>query len=319
VIELQATSRLLLHPASNESVTDGSLLLHHTYGAPYLPGSVLKGVTRARLLACAAAEADRHRRRNLEDWADGLLGFVAERRGRDRPSSGEGEAPKAMASMVEFLDALWIPPERLAGAAERRSALALDVVNPHHPKYYTERGGGRLLPTDGDNPIPVDRLTVAPGARFLAVVEAPEDLTTWLDRLVDHILLPALAEDGLGAWTSAGYGRLKRVGAPAREGRRPPAASPEWYACTVHLNPGKGELSAQLPDGREATALRIEAGSLLGLLPESAAEQLRKRRQGRFEIQVRVEGRRLAIAALRLVGSDERDPGSRGLPRLVDN
>jgi len=311
-VELRAASRLLLHTAAHETVTEGSLLLHHTYGVPYLPGSALKGAARSRLLALADRESEAARRDQLRAWADGLLGFVRDN-GRVASAGGPQEA-RTQAALVDFLDALWIPDP----ATPR--PLALDIVNPHHPDYYTiRRSDGRSLPTDGDSPIPVERLSVAPGARFLLVAEAPADLAAWLRWLVREILVPALAEDGLGAWTSSGYGRLIASGQPG--GRAPerrsaltgagvpsgtpaggdPTAGSGWQPATVIWSPGNAELSAHLADGRRALARQQAARALLDAAPEDLRRRLLegKKRRADLEVEIQPEGTSWRLVGMR--------------------
>ena len=219
-----------LHPATHETVTEGSVLLHHPYGVPYLPGSGLKGVLRHRLERDHPAETGKEK----AGLADELLG-------RQDRKLGD------LASVVDLLDALWVP-ERPPDLSPEWSPLALDVVTPHHPKYYTASSGERQPPTDYDEPKPVHRLTVAPGARFLLVAEVADTpgARDWLAELVDAYLLPALEEDGFGAWTSVGYGRLAAVGGsgtPARRGdvgatgirsrRRPRPPGTRPWCCAI--------------------------------------------------------------------------------------
>jgi CRISPR-associated protein Cmr6 len=215
LVAIEARSRILLHSATHETVTEGSVLLHHPYGVPYLPGSGLKGVLRHRL------ERDHPAEEEGRGLADELLG-------RQDRKLGD------LASVVDLLDALWVP-ERPPALSPEWSPLALDVVTPHHPSYYTAPSGQRRRPTDFDEPTPVHRLTVAPGARFLLVAEAADTqgAREWLDELLDSYLLPALEEDGFGAWTSVGYGRLGIVGGTGRQRRRltPPGTRP-WYSAT---------------------------------------------------------------------------------------
>lgn len=299
VLHLEACSRLLLHPASSESVTEGALLLHHTYGVPYLPGSALKGVTRVRLLAAARHEPDRTRREQLEGWAEGLLGFVRQGGpGRIGEEGGGSSQAKTQGALVDFLDALWMPPQGAVRGGEPARPLALDVVTPHHPRYYTVGEGDRQAPTDGDSPTPVLRLSVAPGAQFFAVVEAPADLQAWLDWLVDAVLLPALAEDGLGAWTSSGYGRLGAVGGRAQE---PPPEPEEWQGAQVFWVSNKREIRAVLDDRRQAFARNAEADEILSALPEESRKRLKdsKKREARLETQVLPEGTSWKITGLR--------------------
>lgn len=190
-VRLQATSRILLHVGAGSSVTDGSILLHHTWGVPYLPGSALKGIVRSALSA------------GFRNRVTAGAEVVAELLGAG-PDSGLAER----AALVDFLDAPWIPEAPSDGDADW-SPLALDVVTPHHSAYYT-RTDGKPYPTDFDEPVPTQRLSIAPGTRFHVVAEASRGLPArWLDFIVGDVLVPALAEDGIGAWTTSGYGRLK--------------------------------------------------------------------------------------------------------------
>lgn len=284
-VTVEARSRLLLHPATGETVTEGSILLHHTYGVPYLPGSGLKGLLRSRLTAAGGAE---------------LVNRVL----------GIGGEEDALAAALDILDALWVPV-RPAGTLPSWSPLALDVVTPHHPQYYTAPAGGRVSPSDYDEPIPVQRLTVAPGTRFLIVVEAPDvaGAGEWVEGLIQRVLLPALDEDGFGAWTSIGYGRLRSVSrstAPAVAGSRPEreaeAVAPGPYEAVVRYEAGNGELRTLLPDGRAASAGRGDAEKLLESLPASVVERFRsRRRQARLLVEVEPLGLTWKITALRPV------------------
>lgn len=294
-LTVKARSRILLHPASNGTVTEGSLLLHHTYGVPYLPGSALKGVLRSRLDRFSTVPG-------LRDLTSELLGDL--RRIVSEPASAEEEA-SGLASLVDFYDALWIP-EAPPEAAGNWSPLALDIVNPHHPEYYTGGGNGRRPPSDMDEPRPVHRLSLAPQARFLIVAEAPDapELAPWLRWLLHDVLATALAEDGIGAWTSAGYGRLETIGerpdrrATARASQGPPPA--EWQAGHLLYDAGSGELRGRLADGRKARAQRASSKDLLASLPEAMQTALVKRkREIPVEMEITPEGLSWRLVAVR--------------------
>jgi CRISPR-associated protein Cmr6 len=159
-----------------ESILETSITLHRTYGVPIIPGSALKG------LAAAAA----HKYLEDPDWRkireDGTMGPFHRILFGDTESSG----------YVTFHDALWIPEgEKLL--------LDLDVMTVHHPDYYQQEGPP---PADWDNPTPVAFLSAR--GRFLLAVTGPED---WATAALD-ILKDALAQDGIGAKTAAGYGRM---------------------------------------------------------------------------------------------------------------
>lgn len=177
VVALTTASRLLLHTASNASVTEGSVLLHHTYGVPYLPGSALKGLLRRSL------------RHASEDLRSFWLG-----------QGGATDREDDQAALVDIHDALWWPE------AGHPSPLAVDIVNPHHSQYYTK---GDSPPRESDDPVPTHRLSLAPGVRFRAVLEfapglAPEHIDSFSRYFCD-----ATNTTPIGAWSTSGYGRLK--------------------------------------------------------------------------------------------------------------
>lgn len=299
-----AGSRILLHPASNSSVTDGSILLHHTYGVPYLPGSALKGILRARLDRMAAGQSPEAQR--LQDLTGEILG----RLGNPSGANDDVDVP-GLASLLDFHDALWIPekPDQPLISTNEWSPLALDIVNPHHPSYYTEKEGKRHAPCDTDEPVPVHRLSYSPHARFLVVTEAPDlpALTPWLDWLLDDVLPAALAEDGIGAWTTAGYGRLAPVH-PRRNTAGTTTSEPEltvaddpWLPVQAMLyDAGRGELRALLPDQREPRASRLQTQALLANLPDDLRSALQRNRKRKVEVRIAAEGRQWRLVELRL-------------------
>lgn len=315
-IPFLAKSRILLHPASNSTVTDGTILLHHTYGVPYLPGSALKGALRSRLDKLAAGNGPEARR--IQTLTDEILGRLGREEGeRSGTSLASEEESGSLASLLDFYDALWIPeapPQAPAGW----SPLALDIVNPHHPTYYTERGGERGLPSDTDEPVPVQRLSLTPKTRFLIVVEAPRstELSPWLDWLLDEVLVAALAEDGIGAWTTAGYGRLepvdpsKRAVSTERSRSEPAAPAAEWLPARVFYDAGRGELRAVFSDQKEARASQAQTKELLVTLSADLRTALteKKKREAKAEVKTVPEGRSLRIVGLRPVSSEESKP-----------
>ncbi len=148
--------------------------LHHTYGLPYLPGSGLKGLARhamCRELGCS-----------VEEPAPEVLELF-----------GEG-GDKGHAGAVDFLD----------GIPLKAACLELEVMSPHHPKYYQ---GESPIPHDCEDPVPLPFLRIAPGSQFeIALVlrdrRAPRE---HLQRALEY-LEKGLQEWGLGAKTSSGYG-----------------------------------------------------------------------------------------------------------------
>ncbi len=156
-----------------DSVLENAITLHRTYGVPYIPGSALKGL--------AAYYA--HNRLDHPDWQKGdkahkiLFGDTAS------------------AGYVTFFDALYIP-----GSAPNDKPLVLDAVTVHHPEYYR---GENKPPTDWDGPNPVP--FVSARGKFLVALVGPDE---WI-KAAFQILALALDEDGIGAKTSSGYGRME--------------------------------------------------------------------------------------------------------------
>ena len=167
-----------------ESVLENAITLHRTYGVPVIPGSALKGL--------AAAYA----RNRLEDEA---WHVKTDQQGK---IVHMGEAYKtlfgdtASAGYVTFFDALYVP-----GSATGDKPLALDVVTVHHPDYYQ---GKDSPPADWDSPNPVPFVSVRGGVKFLVALDGPDE---WVEAAF-AILERALAEEGIGAKTNSGYGRM---------------------------------------------------------------------------------------------------------------
>ena len=169
--EAQVQGRLAIG-LGDESVVETAITLHHTYGVPYIPGSALKGL--------AASFAHQH------------LGDPSWRQG--------GEAYQVLfgatedAGFVTFFDALYVP-----GSGHKGQALYPDVITVHHPDYYQQGDKG---PADWDNPNPVSFLSAT--GKYLIALSGPSE---WVDAAF-RILELALAQVGVGAKTSSGYGRL---------------------------------------------------------------------------------------------------------------
>ena len=142
----------------------------HTYGAPYIPGSSIKGVVST------------HVRKRLESAENGPQ-ICDELFGRGDPD--------ALSGLLTFHDAWWVPD-----SAEH--PLVREVVTTHHRDYYGNDGGTPA--TDFDSPVP--NAQVAVQGEFLFVIEGPED---WLN-LTEQMLIAALSTQGIGAKTRAGYG-----------------------------------------------------------------------------------------------------------------
>lgn len=160
----------------DESVLETAITLHKTYGVPYIPGSALKGL--------AASYA---RQRLGEKWQKGSEAYKVIFGNTDE------------AGYITFFDALYIPEPDT-----KEQVLYPDVITVHHRNYYQNPADP---PADWDDPNPVPFLT-ATGSYMIALAALElDEQDAWIERTFD-ILERALAEMGVGAKTSSGYGRM---------------------------------------------------------------------------------------------------------------
>ena len=180
-----------------ESVLETSIALHRTYGVPYIPGSALKGL--------AASFA--HQYLEGETWR-----------------KGTGEAHKELfgttdqAGCVTFFDALYVPQ-----SGHRKQALWQDIITVHHPDYYQRKNAP---PADWDSPTPIPFLTAT--GTYLIALAGPDD---WVEAAFS-ILEQALAQEGIGAKTNSGYGRMTLAPEKGKQVER--------KGVIVHFNSQKG-------------------------------------------------------------------------------
>jgi CRISPR-associated protein Cmr6 len=157
-----------------KGVIETAITLHRTYGVPYIPGSALKGLT-----------ASYARNRIGGEWALGTTAYNV--------VFGKTEE----AGYLTFHDALYVP-----GSANGQP-LRPDVITVHHPDYYQNKKDA--APADWDDPNPVPFLSAT--GQYLVALSAIPGCEEWLKRTWE-ILKLALEQEGIGAKTSSGYGRM---------------------------------------------------------------------------------------------------------------
>lgn len=204
-IRVRARSRLLLG-AGYPSSTEVGLTFHRTWGVPVIPGSSLKGLVAAYVQATYGPDPEER-----EPARDPFRGVQWDKR-RIVGAPGEvykaifgspdvdGQEGAAARGGVIFHDALWIPNESAR-------PFGRDVITVHHASYY----GGGGPPNDHESPTPVSFLTVRPKSEFLVAWSAVDREDEALAERVKKYIEDALKEWGVGAKTSAGYGRLERA------------------------------------------------------------------------------------------------------------
>lgn len=206
-----------------------ALTLHPLYGFPYIPGTAVKGITRAAAFYDLAeklgipavdnetyAEREKKNRetplallqRLLEqeekEWPETLQVLRADEL-VDQQRLGAFEQSRPV---VEAFRTIFGRPGAAGcalffdGIPRGVPELGTDVMTPHFPKYYSEGEP----PQDDQSPNPVTFLVVNPGSAFRFAVGKRRELT---DELLDQAvqwLQEGLTTLGVGSKTAAGYG-----------------------------------------------------------------------------------------------------------------
>jgi CRISPR-associated protein Cmr6 len=248
--QLATVWRFVTGLGRNHPVENG-FAWHHTLGTPYIPGSSLKGLTRAY----------------ARNWDANDPGAS------EKALRVFGPAPETELSVgsVVFLDA--VPTEPVA--------LEADVMTPHYAPWYQADAKDieKNPPADWYDPTPIPFLTVAPGQVFLFAVlprtatdEARQDCAVaanWLKRALDTL--------GAGAKTAVGYGQFLDDPA-ARRGPKEEAGSRERRQHCDASNPPSsrphgtvfGEPVEVLSRGRDGklTVRFLQSGDIDSVSPD---------------------------------------------------
>lgn len=159
-----------------DSLLDNSIAIHPYYGFPVIPGSAIKGVTR----------------HFCEEFKNLDKKLITQIFGN---SPGEKESEKGS---IIFLDA-W--PVNIINPF-----FEIDVFTPHYQDYYE----GRMLPTDNQNPVPVNFFAVKKGVAFEFAIaptsNCEKEETNNNLILTKNIMQEALKTFGIGAKTGSNYG-----------------------------------------------------------------------------------------------------------------
>lgn len=214
-------SRLIVG-LGGKGVLETGITLHHVTGLPYIPGSALKGMTRAyALFSIAAIEG-------LDVTQDGLLAefetylaTASDNYEQIKPETYEhahlfrwafGNTDQAGA--LVFYDGVLSGWEN--GKDGVKYLFDIDIMNSHYQDYYTS--DGKKPPSDNQSPNPIKFITVAQGVKFkfalglrsdveqlhkkteppFTIEEGRQEIYTWMQT--------ALQEFGIGAKTRSGYG-----------------------------------------------------------------------------------------------------------------
>lgn len=184
----------------NVSTFETDITLHHTYGIPYIPGSAIKGVLRNYIIGEYSEKFDKSNcYEKPEKKAENNDVFRSIFGGQDKDG-------KSIQGNVIFMDAF--PKDKYE--------IALDVMTPHHKKYYE----GVAEPKDSEPPVPINFL-VLKNCSFIFYIAVKKSIiensdfkikleklfkNNDLEKFIRDNLKQALNVHGIGAKTSVGYG-----------------------------------------------------------------------------------------------------------------
>ena len=192
---------MTLHLSRAGGLENAGLALHPVYGFAWLPGTGLKGMTRA--------------------WAETVCkkredAYIETDKRRIVDAFGNGEH----SGRIVFHDA-W---------PARWPKLERDIVNVHHKPYYEGTG----MPADREDPVPSYFIVIAAGTEFDFALS---DLRPRDDGLLEDVMTwmrMALRHEGAGAKIAAGYGRIVPVGRDLEAVSEQPALPPQTRLRREH-------------------------------------------------------------------------------------
>ncbi|ACL70261.1 type III-B CRISPR module RAMP protein Cmr6 [Halothermothrix orenii] len=190
------------------NVLETNLMLHHIYGIPYIPGSSLKGLTRAWAVEKLREELDVKSYEKIES----LLGEEKiDVKTLDEYQMNQFEkyrwifGTKSQSGNAVFFDAY----------PEGRINIDIDIMTPHFKEYYQEMETTKKVnnpPDDTQSPVPIPFLVLDNQMfRFSVAVKCKEcagkrDNSCEYLNLTVNLLKEALRNLGVGAKTMVGYG-----------------------------------------------------------------------------------------------------------------
>ena len=171
-----------------ETALETGITLHHIYAIPYIPGSALKGMTRAyfeREWGYSLNSADVY---GLSDHEmQSIFGYGAEN------DAG------ARAGEVLFLDVLPVPEQ------DNAPLLAVDVMTPHFSGYYSSENSSAVA-LEQEDPKPIPFLAVDSGLYLVVLAARSCQTPPKLVKAAAELCRQALDNLGIGSKTAKGYG-----------------------------------------------------------------------------------------------------------------
>lgn len=172
-----------------ETVLETDITLHHLYGIPIIPGSALKGLTRAYV-------SEEHE----EFYIGGNQPKASKKSEEDHPDIQRIFGSQTDAGTVVFFDAM---PKN--GQAQ----FVVDIMNPHYSDYYRSLQSNDIkAPANDQKPIPIPFLAVKNTVFTFAIAPRHPKYEDDVEKVIQW-LQEALQKYGVGGKTSAGYGYFK--------------------------------------------------------------------------------------------------------------
>jgi len=250
------------------TILETDVTLQHLYGIPAIPGSALKGLTRAY-----AATEDRDV-------------YIEDVKGNPTPSKKLDTDHKTIqrifgtqdqAGTVIFFDA--VPMDGQAN-------FVLDIMNPHYPKYYQQI---QEPPTNDQNPIPIPFLTVTGTSFMFALAPRNPSKKEHEDdvQMAFKWLRQALEQYGVGGKTSAGYGYFTKFK------QQPPLPEKAYVSKEDVLQPPEPYVRPNIPVFREGQKI---AGVVID--PKRDQEALKRLQSGEASACLRYKEREFSTKKL---------------------
>jgi CRISPR-associated protein Cmr6 len=225
------TSPLALHLSRSTPLENAGLCLHRIYGFPYIPGSALKGMAHSYAVTIwlSTEAAGKNDIEKMRIWERIIKVFgSAPSPWFDNPKPKDGPVLVQKAEKILGIQLLPDNPEERKNKIKEwnRSGsvifhdawpsqlpqIIVDIVNNHHPDYYSEKSDEG--PGDWENPNPVYFPAFSTGVEFefalshrsLIATDSNESLDLarlWLDGALTYL--------GAGAKTNSGYGAFKTI------------------------------------------------------------------------------------------------------------
>lgn len=222
-------NRLIVNQAGG-ILENAGICLHTHFGAPYIPGSAVKGIARHAAWCAWNEEKDEEEKKKIALRIAQVFGYPT---GDSRPKKNEevtrdgpdaylddylaarGWKDKSSSGVVAFLPAVPCTEK----AVSDKGKLDVDIVNVHQRAYYGSRSR-EASPSSKDQPNPQFFPTVKNGVCFRFTIAPVRRGGESLLSSAKDWLWKALEENGAGAKTAAGYGWFDLSDAREEERKR---------------------------------------------------------------------------------------------------